>query len=452
MSEIISKKISLDPSILRLDGDDRISRSSALRANVSDLMSKDATRVRNLVAAVIATCDEVDDDIDRLQERLDGMSVEFELNGHGPELVLHHVPEWVFAHNGTSRTTRLLSMLMNDIAAPITSGDFINSRGRERSLHRGARRSGILGFSNAHMVTTVFGGHKVPQTEYDFARQIGAIDAQLGGRMVTGSGSGMMEAPFEGAASIYEGQGNHDVPMIGITELAILAAEAPNKFITHLLTLPDIEKRMETFLRVCHRLRVHPGGAGTLEEIMFVLATLLHPKNQGLHFPVDLVERVDGQYMPVVENYLQTLSRNAIPNGMMNFHHKTPHDYGEYLLGTNPEIDTTSLWRDSSNMYVPHELVEPFEISFEAMEGLNLHRKDQELWQLCAQLSKFFSALVWLTVKKPEVLREWQSQNQVPLVSGDRDLVLATHDLARSFAQQGRMHLKVPLEEAYRVE
>ena len=50
--------------------------------------------------------------------------------------------------------------------------------------------------------------------------------------------------------------------------------------------MPDIEKRLEAFVRVAHSIIVFPGGAGTAEEILYLLGILLHPENKDLPFPV----------------------------------------------------------------------------------------------------------------------------------------------------------------------
>ena len=45
------------------------------------------------------------------------------------------------------------------------------------------------------------------------------------------------------------------------------------------MILPDIEKRLEAFVRVGHGVIIFPGGAGTAEEFLYLLG-ILHPDNQ----------------------------------------------------------------------------------------------------------------------------------------------------------------------------
>ena len=52
--------------------------------------------------------------------------------------------------------------------------------------------------------------------------------------------------------------------------------------------MPDIEKRLEAFVRTGHAIVVFPGGAGTAEEILYILGILLHPDNVDIPFPLML--------------------------------------------------------------------------------------------------------------------------------------------------------------------
>ncbi|HIG37207.1 MAG TPA: DUF3412 domain-containing protein, partial [Oceanospirillaceae bacterium] len=78
----------------------------------------------------------------------------------------------------------------------------------------------------------------------------------------------------------------HDYRYIGITEPGIIAAESPNPMVNELIIMPDIEKRLEAFVRLGHAFIVFPGGAGTAEEILYLLGILLHPNNDQLTVPL----------------------------------------------------------------------------------------------------------------------------------------------------------------------
>ena len=77
-----------------------------------------------------------------------------------------------------------------------------------------------------------------------------------------------------------------DSRYIGLTEPGIIAAESPNPMVNELIIMPDIEKRLEAFVRLGHAFIVFPGGVGTAEEILYLLGILLHPKNDELKVPL----------------------------------------------------------------------------------------------------------------------------------------------------------------------
>ena len=74
---------------------------------------------------------------------------------------------------------------------------------------------------------------------------------------------------------------------MGITEPGIIAAESPNPIVNSLVIMPDIEKRLEAFVRLGHGIVVFPGGVGTAEEILYLLGILLHPDNK--HQPMPMI-------------------------------------------------------------------------------------------------------------------------------------------------------------------
>ena len=73
---------------------------------------------------------------------------------------------------------------------------------------------------------------------------------------------------------------------LGISEPGIIGAEPPNPIINDLVIMPDIEMRLEAFVRVGHAIVVFPGGAGTAEEILYLVGLLMAPENDGLPFPL----------------------------------------------------------------------------------------------------------------------------------------------------------------------
>ena len=95
-----------------------------------------------------------------------------------------------------------------------------------------------------------------------------------------------MKGPMKGATIGHSKQRIRDGRYIGITEPGIIAAEPPNPIVNQLVIMPDIEKRLEAFVRLGHGIVVFPGGVGTAEEILYLLGILLDPDNAAIPFPL----------------------------------------------------------------------------------------------------------------------------------------------------------------------
>ena len=104
----------------------------------------------------------------------------------------------------------------------------------------------------------------------------------------TGCGPGVMKGPMKGATISHAKQRILGARYLGLTEPGIIAAEAPNPIVNELVILPDIEKRLEAFVRIGHGIIIFPGGAGTAEEFLYLLGILMHPDNAELPFPLVL--------------------------------------------------------------------------------------------------------------------------------------------------------------------
>lgn len=96
------------------------------------------------------------------------------------------------------------------------------------------------------------GGHSINTEEYKYTKKVGH---ELGLRSLdicTGCGPGVMKGPMKGATISHAKQRLTGGRYLGLTEPGIIAAEAPNPIVNELVILPDIEKRLEAFVRVGH--------------------------------------------------------------------------------------------------------------------------------------------------------------------------------------------------------
>src|SRR5207342_356582 len=122
----------------------------------------------------------------------------------------------------------------------------------------------------------------------------------------TGCGPGAMKGPMKGATIAHAKQRRGGNRYIGITEPGIIAAESPNPIVNHLVIMPDIEKRLEAFVRLGHGIIVFPGGVGTAEEILYLLGLMLHPDNASLQFPLVLTgPKSSAAYFEQIDQFLR---------------------------------------------------------------------------------------------------------------------------------------------------
>ena len=141
--------------------------------------------------------------------------------------------------------------------------------------------------TNPNMVVC-WGGHSIDGVEYDYTKQVGYELGLRGLNVCTGCGPGAMKGPMKGAALGHAKQRFSNGRYLGLTEPSIIAAEPPNPIVNELVILPDIEKRLEAFVRTAHGIIIFPGGAGTAEELLYILGIMLHPENKDQVLPIIL--------------------------------------------------------------------------------------------------------------------------------------------------------------------
>src|SRR4029077_16936119 len=115
-----------------------------------------------------------------------------------------------------------------------------------------------------------------------------------------------MKGPMKGATIGHAKQRRGGNRYIGITEPGIIAAESPNPIVNHLVIMPDIEKRLEAFVRLGHGIIVFPGGVGTAEEILYLLVWWLDPVNTRQPLPVVLTgPRASAGYFEQIGRFVE---------------------------------------------------------------------------------------------------------------------------------------------------
>lgn len=292
-------------------------------------------------------------------------------------------------------------------------------------------------------VVVCWGGHAINDNEFAYTREVGS---QLGLRelnVCTGCGPGAMEGPMKGAAIGHAKQRVKGGRFIGLTEPGIIAAEPPNPIVNELVILPDIEKRLEAFVRIAHGIVIFPGGPGTAEELLYILGIMMHPENKRQPLPIVLTGPKESEpYFKAIDKFInETLGEEAqqhyqiiidnpslvaqvVKNSMANITEYRRAIGDAYSFNWSLKIDT------------PFQ--SPFAPTHENMANLELNKK-QPNEQLASNLRRVFSGIVGGNVKD-EGINSIEKYGPFE-IKGEKALMNKVDRLLESFIKQGRMKL-----------
>ena len=294
-----------------------------------------------------------------------------------------------------------------------------------------------------------WGGHSISREEYDYTKLVGYQLGLRGLDICTGCGPGAMKGPMKGATISHAKQRRRDNRYIGITEPGIIAAESPNPIVNHLVIMPDIEKRLEAFVRMGHGIIVFPGGVGTAEEILYLLGILLHPDNAGMPFPLILTGPSESAaYFEQVDRFLRLTLGDDVAQHYQIIVDDAPAVARAMVKGVDKvrrnRLDTKDAFFFNWALQIPLEFQQPFKPTHEAMRALQLHR-DRPQHELAADLRRAFSGIVAGNVKEEGVhaIEQFGPFD----IDGDVDIMRALDKLLQAFVTQHRM--KLPGGAAY---
>jgi predicted Rossmann-fold nucleotide-binding protein len=292
-------------------------------------------------------------------------------------------------------------------------------------------------------IVVCWGGHSISRDEYDYTKKVGY---HLGLRRLdicTGCGPGAMKGPMKGASVGHAKQRFSGGRFIGLSEPGIIAAEPPNPIVNHLVVLPDIEKRLEAFVRLGHGIIVFPGGAGTAEEILYLMGILLDPRNADLELPVVFTgPATSAPYFEEMDRFLKLLFGSAV-EGKYRVIIGDPEEVGRHMkkaikgVGHNRRVSGDAYYFNWL-LTIPEAHQYPFEVSHESVANLQL-RREQPIVDLAVEVRRSFSAIVTGNVKDQGIRL---IKNHGPFqLRADNELADALDRLLRSFADQGRMKM-----------
>lgn len=298
-------------------------------------------------------------------------------------------------------------------------------------------------------IVVCWGGHSISTEEYKYTKKVGHELGLRGLDICTGCGPGVMKGPMKGATISHAKQRNLTGRYLGLTEPGIIAAEAPNPIVNELVILPDIEKRLEAFVRVGHGIIIFPGGAGTAEEFLYLLGILTHPDNQDLPFPVILTgPKSASNYLQQLHDFIGATLGAAAQRRYRMIVNDPAEVAREMVIG----IKAVRQFRRERNdafhfnwlLKIDESLQHPFEPTHEAMASLNLTR-EQPLHHLAANLRRAFSGIVAGNVKENGIrLIEEHGPYEI---RGETTIMRPLDRLLQAFVEQHRM--KLPGGSAY---
>jgi predicted Rossmann-fold nucleotide-binding protein len=295
---------------------------------------------------------------------------------------------------------------------------------------------------NPNMVVC-WGGHSINRAEYNYSKEVGYQLGLRGLDICTGCGPGAMKGPMKGATIGHAKQRTHQGRYLGISEPGIIAAESPNPIVNDLVIMPDIEKRLEAFVRTGHGIIVFPGGAGTAEEILYILGILLHPENADIPFPLIFTgPETSREYFVQINQFIaDTLGPEAQKRYKIIV--DDPELVAREMQAGIKEVREFRKARSDAYYFnwalkIDQEFQRPFVPSHENMRNLSLH-KNQPKHLLAANLRRAFSGVVAGNVKD-EGIRAIEKYGHFE-IHGDPAIMGPMDSLLASFVKQSRMKL-----------
>ncbi len=414
------------------------------------LASNEANQILRQCALAILNSGEQGDDAESMLEAYKDFSIHIHEVNRGIRVDLQNAPSVAFVDGKMIRGVReLLSAVIRDItyyhSEVKNESDFDpdNSSHLTNVVFEILRNAKILNPELEPNLIVCWGGHSISRVEYDYTKNVGYQLGLRGLDICTGCGPGAMKGPMKGATFGHSKQRTLPGRYIGVTEPGIIAAESPNPIVNQLVILPDIEKRLEAFLRIAHGIIIFPGGAGTMEEILYLLGVLLHPENSNLHLPIVFTgPEFCREYFSEIDSFLKFCFGESVSE-LYRIIIDNPTEVARYIKHAVLDLKEHRIRKNESfyfnwNLHIPLDFQKPFVPTHESMSSIPLNRALSKS-QLAANLRKVFSGIVHGNIKAPGV-RDIREKGPYQ-IRGQRDLMDAVESLLLQFIEQGRMKL-----------
>ena len=405
--------------------------------------------VRRCCYAVLSAGSQSDNYLD-LQAEYRDFNIEVQQEDRGIVLNLTNPPESAFVDDEIIRGVReqLFSVLRDVLYAQESilkahRFDLENGEDITNAVFHLLRNANILKPDLDPNLVICWGGHSIPPKEYKYTKDVGYQLGLRGLDVGTGCGPGAMKGPMKGCTIGHAKQHIRSGRYIGITEPGIIATEAPNPIVNELVILPDIEKRLEAFVRMAHGIVIFPGGPGTAEELLYLLGVLSHPANQDIPFPVIITGPKETEaYLRDIDEFIATtLGEEARARYTLII-----DDAEAVAREMKKGVKTVAKQRKSSSdayffnwgLTIDEEFQLPFDPTHENMAALCLS-KSLPGHELAANLRRAFSGIVAGNVKQVGVERV--KQYGPYQLRGDAEIMRGMDTLLTAMVGHGRMKI-----------
>ena len=402
-----------------------------------------------------------EDDVHEILRRHRDFSISIESEEGGIAVNLTNAPDSAFVDGRMIRGIRehlfavLRDLLYAHGTVPRPDGSQDDSRRLTDAIFRILRNAQVLKAGTDTNLVVCWGGHAISREEYDYTKLVGYGLGLRALDVCTGCGAGAMKGPMKGATLGHAKQRRAHGRYVGLTEPTIIAVEAPNPIVNELVILPDMEKRLEAFLRVAHGIVIFPGGVGTAEELLYLLGILLHPDNADVELPVILTgpESSRGYFELLSEFVSETLGARAEDRYrvIIDDADAVAREMSVALSRVRESRRSRAEafffnWR----LQIDPAFQIPFEATHDSMRALDLS-DDQSTKDLAVNLRRAFSGIVAGNVRA-EGVRLVAERGPFEL-SGDPAIVEALQRLLDGFIAQRRMRLSDPAsyEPSFRI-
>jgi predicted Rossmann-fold nucleotide-binding protein len=391
------------------------------------------------------------DDARAVLETYKDFSIRFLQQDRGLKLLLDNAPAHAFVDGEMIRGIREhMSATLRDIVFTRNEifgdprFDLDRPDGITNAVFHIARNAGLLTLPADVNLVVCWGGHAISRHEYDYTKRVGYELGLRSLNVCTGCGPGAMKGPMKGATIGHAKQRIRNGRYIGITEPGIIAAESPNPIVNSLVIMPDMEKRLEAFVRVGHGIIVFPGGVGTAEEILYLLGVLLNPDNAEQPMPMIMTGPASAErYFRQIDEFV---GKTLGPDAQARYR----------IIIDDPEAVARAVQEGLSNvrdyrrrfgdayyynwrLRIDAEFQIPFKATHESMSALDL-RDSLPRHELAANLRRAFSGIVSGNVRADTALA---IEEHGPFqISASPEIMSLLDGLLSDFVADGRMKIE----------